>query len=84
MAIYRVLIYGDVSDIGRDDALERGSDFYSTDSLGYFCRSFLLFRGALMNNEWIDGWREKVGEGVLCVPGCTSTSKNLDIALGFS
>jgi len=42
-----------------------------------------LFRGALMNNEWIDGWREKVGKPIK-VPGCTSTSKNLEVALGFS
>jgi len=60
-AIYMVLLYGDDSDKGRDDAIERGEDFQMTDSLGYFCRSFLLFRGALMNNEWVDGWREKVG-----------------------
>jgi len=84
MAIYEVLLRGKYSDGDRDDALERGEDFYSTDSLGYFCRSFLLFRGALMNNEWIDGWREKVGEYFICIPGCTSTSKNLEVALGFS
>jgi len=79
-----VLGGGFISDKGRDDALERGEDFHSTDSLGYFCRSFLLFRGALMNNEWIDGWRKKVGKEYINIPGCTSTSKNLEVALGFS
>ncbi len=37
-----------------------------------------------MNNEWIDGCREKVGLWFINIPGCTSTSKNLDVALGFS
>ena len=37
-----------------------------------------------MNNEWINGWREKVGGEQIKVPGCTSTSKNLEVALGFS
>ena len=86
-AIYRVLLAGHSSDKGRDDALERGEDFHKTHQLGSFCRSFLLFRGALMNNEWINGWREAVGKkwpGYICIPGCTSTSKNLEVALGFS
>jgi len=83
-AIYMVLMRGNNSDYKRDDALERGEDYFCHDSQGYFCRSFLLFRGALMNNEWIDGWREKVGEDIICIPGCTSTSKNLEVALGFS
>jgi len=55
------------------------------------CRSFLLFRGALMNKEWIEDWREEVGlkkynGGMKYIPlhGSTSTSKNLDVALGFS
>ena len=34
-----------------------------------------------MNNEWIEDWRKKEE---LLIPGCTSTSKNLDVALGFS
>jgi len=51
------------------------------------CRSFLLFRGALMNKDWIVGWREEVGKSgkdYLHLHGSTSTSKNLDVALGFS
>ena len=34
-----------------------------------------------MNNEWIEDWRKKEE---LRIPGSTSTSKNLDVALGFS
>ena len=34
-----------------------------------------------MKNEWIEDWRKKEE---LKIPGCTSTSKNLDVALGFS
>jgi len=55
--------------------------FRDTDPLGDWCRSFLLFRGALMKNEWIEDWRKKKE---LRIPGCTSTSKNMDVALGFS
>jgi len=48
-------------------------------------RSFLLFRGALMKKEWITGWREEIGKKRINLPGgSTSTSKNLDVALGFS
>jgi len=34
-----------------------------------------------MKNEWIEDWRM---EKELKVPGSTSTSKNLSVALGFS
>ena len=41
-----------------------------------------------MNTEWVEDWRKEVGKidnhGITHLPGCTSTSKNLDIALGFS
>ena len=47
------------------------------------CRSFLLFRGALMNKDWIDKWSFNIGNE-LHLQGCTSTSRNLDVALGFS
>jgi len=83
MAIWRVLLGGKFSDEKRDDGLEIGKTFASTDTLGDFCRSFLLFRGALMNKEWIQHWREDIGKK-FPMHGCTSTSKNLDVALGFS
>lgn len=37
-----------------------------------------------MNQEWIPQWKEEVGEGLIMLPGNTSTSKNLDVALDFS
>ena len=46
MEIYKVLRIGNHSDKKRDDAIERGVTFSSTDLLGMMCRSFLLFRGA--------------------------------------
>jgi len=61
MAIFKVLYSSGYSNLIRDDAIETGDQFYKTDSLGYMCRSFLLFRGALMNTEWLEDWREKVG-----------------------
>ena len=85
MAIFRVLEGGDVSDRKRDDGLELGHRFKDTDPLGYFCRCFLLFRGALMNKDWIDHWRAEVGkDDYFRMHGCTSTSKNMEVALGFS
>ena len=80
-AIFVVLGNGSISDRKRDDALEFGNKFKDTDPLGEWCRSFLLFRGALMKNEWIEDWRKKE---YLMIPGCTSTSRNMDVALGFS
>ncbi len=29
---------------------------------GFFCSSFLLFRGTTMKEHWIDGWKEEVGK----------------------
>ena len=85
MAIFRMLQQGSNSDNKRDDVLEVGKDFEDTDPLGSMCRSFLLFRGALMQKEWINPWRKVVGEDAIRLPGgSTSTSQNLDVALGFS
>jgi len=36
-----------------------------------------------MNLEWIEDWRMEVGKERK-LHGCSSTSKNLDVALGFS
>ena len=59
--------------------------FEDTDPLGSMCRSFLLFRGALMQKEWINPWRKVVGEEYINLPGGSiSTSQNLDVALCFS
>jgi len=62
-----VLYFGDVSDKKRDDVIKTGDKFHETKSsgnkilnLGCMCRSLLLFRGALMNKEWIEDWREEV------------------------
>ena len=99
VAIGGVLGGGYLSDIKRDDALEQGIQFHNPygeldlpvcieSDLGFFCRSFLLFRGALMEKGWMTGWREDAGksgeDSFIHLPGCTSTSKNLDVALGFS
>ena len=44
-----------------------------------------------MNKEWITGWREEVGKKdedgnmkYFSLHGSTSTSKNMEVALGFS
>ena len=38
-----------------------------------------------MQKEWINPWRKVVGEEYISLPGgSTSTSQNLDVALGFS
>ena len=37
-----------------------------------------------MNKDWIDHWRAEVGKKDFPMHGCTSTSKNMEVALGFS
>ena len=37
-----------------------------------------------MNKEWITGWREEVGKKWIPMHGSTSTSKNMQVALGLS
>jgi len=56
-----VLAHGKYSDQKRKDSIEIGYYFKDTDPLGCMSRSFLLFRGSLMDKEWISAWREKVG-----------------------
>jgi len=46
-----VLSIGNRSDRRREDAIERGEQFKFTDDLGYFCRSFLLYNGALIHKD---------------------------------
>lgn len=85
-ALYGALVT--YSDQHREDALELGFNLHQKgDSLGHFSGSFLVFRGALMNKEWIEDWRRKVGRlgtDFTRLHGTTSTSKNLEVALGFS
>ena len=51
--------------------------------LGYMCRSFLLFRGALLNKDWINDWKNEIGKP-LKLQGTTSTYKNFEYALELS
>ena len=44
---------------------------------------FLLFRGVQMKAEWLAPWLNRVGEEVK-IPGNSSCSQNLKIALGFA
>ena len=46
-------------------------------------RSFLLFRGATLKEAWIKDWKAEVGNNV-CLPGNTSTSEIIDVALRFA
>jgi len=62
MAIFNVFKNCKTLDEKRDDSLEKGEHFeYEVDliddDLGLMRRSFLLFRGALMNTEWINDWK---------------------------
>jgi len=46
-------------------------------------RSLLLFKGALLDKKWVEGWSNQIGNKTSLM-GLTSTSKNLDVALGYS
>ena len=55
-----------------------------TTPLGYFSQSFFTFRGVKMGEQkWFDAYLKKVGQKVN-MPGTTSTSSDLGVALGFS
>ena len=51
--------------------------------IGNFAGSFVMFRGAHMKQEWLDPWLQNVREDVN-IPGSTSCSQSLKVALGFS
>jgi len=65
-AIYGVLVCGIHSDLKRDNAIERGDGLEEVEPLGYMCKSFLLFRGALMNKGWIEDWKQKINSCIKC------------------
>ena len=68
--------------VGWDDG--EYSDEEPTTPLGYFSQSFFTFRGVKMGEQkWFDAYLNKVGQ-VVNMPGSTSTSSNLGVALGFS
>lgn len=48
------------------------------------CGSFLLFRGALMKQQWLVPYFENVGLEEVRIPGCNSCSKSLVVALNFA
>ena len=45
--------------------------------------SFMLFRGAAMQDDWVKPYADKVGQGIM-LPQSTSCSKNPIVALGFA
>jgi len=88
--LFRMLEWGVVCDEERVDTMRVGtddgkdSDWKPTTPLGYFSQSFFTFRGVKMGEQkWFDAYLNKVGQKVN-MPGSTSTSSNLGVALGFS
>ena len=68
--------------LGRDDGEDR--KYKPTTPLGYFSQSFFTFRGVKMGEQkWFDAYINKVGQ-MVNMPGTTSTSSDLGVALGFS
>lgn len=46
----------------RKNCLPKGSDDeFNVDDLGYFTKSFLVFKGSPMKSVWIKGWKNAVG-----------------------
>ncbi len=91
--LYSMLVAGNMCDGKRDDRMrvghEDGNDGSRpfpkpTTPLGYFSQSFFTFRGVKMGEQkWFDAYLKKVGKEVN-MPGTTSTSSDLGVALGFS
>merc|ERR1711935_424317 len=77
-------MFGAACDKKREDKMRIGKDDGSTGPLGYFSQSFLTFRGVKMGEQkWFDAYLKKVGQ-MINMPGTTSTSSNLGVALDFS
>ena len=79
-ALFGVLHYGYLSDSKRDDPLTKGYKV-NNDQLGDLSQAFLLFRGALMNKEWIKDWVQEIGKDEIKLNGITITTRNLAAAL---
>ena len=46
----------------RIDRIPKGSeDEFNTEDLGYFTKSYLVFKGCPMRSDWIKGWKNQVG-----------------------
>ena len=90
VVLWRMLLRGRSCDSERDDKMRVGyEDGYEgmlipTTPLGYFSQSFFTFRGVKMGEQkWFDAYINKVGQ-MVNMPGTTSTSSDLGVALGFS
>ena len=88
--LFRMLAGGTICDGKRVDKMRAGAydgedkDDEPTTPLGYFSQSFFTFRGVKMGEQkWFDAYLKKVGQKVN-MPGTTSTSSDLGVALGFS
>ena len=82
--MFNMLSGGSWCDKKRKDKMRRGYDYGSNGPLGYFSQSFLTFRGVKMGEpKWLDAYLKKVGQKIN-MPGTTSTSSNLGVALDFS
>merc|ERR1711935_1145840 len=77
-------MFGAACDKKREDKMRRGYDDGYKGPLGFFNQSFLTFRGVKMGEpKWFDAYVNKVGQ-MVNMPGTTSTSSNLGVALDFS
>lgn len=46
----------------RIDRVPKGSfDDFNSEDLGYFTKSFLIFKGCPMKSDWIKSWKNQVG-----------------------
>ena len=52
--------------------------------LGNFGGAFMLWRGTKMKQEWVIPYYEMVGGNHINIPGNTSCSRDMKVALGFA
>lgn len=57
-----------------------------TSTIGFgqdFSRTYNVFRGSKLKNEWLNKWTEATGGGVFEIPGLLSTSRDPGVGISF-
>lgn len=58
------ILKGGQMESSRIDKIPKGiDDDFDIDDLGYFTKSFLIFKGTPMKSTWISNWKSGVGVG---------------------
>jgi len=80
-ALFGVLEHGWQSDRKREDALEIGCTLEDSDPVFEYARCFLLFKGALVDEDDIEDWKREALKSRIRLHGTTRATSYLELAL---